>query len=85
MRTGTIKAFEAWMQGKSYRQSNRSIWTEGGIIYSYNTPILYVSAEGKAAFNTNRYSRTTSTHQNGLRALLHERNHGYNVTEVSLF
>jgi hypothetical protein len=44
---------------------------DGGFraIYSYDTPIL-VWQGGRLVLNVTKYSRTTSMHQNGIRALL---------------
>lgn len=44
----------------------------GWALVNYATPILYRDANGKVAFNTQRYSATTSTIQNAIRAALQE-------------
>jgi len=73
MRKNTEAVFNAWRNGVRYKREN-SIWTDGIHIYSYNTHILVTpdSADMPYRFNTNRYSKTTSCHQNGLRMLIEE-------------
>lgn len=73
MRKGTQNVFNAWRQGKPLRKQ-RSIWTDGMAIYSYDTPI--VSTENcRTTVDNRKYSVTTTIHQNGLRFLLDS--HGY--------
>ena len=72
MRKGTTRVYNAWIIGKSSRKQ-RSIWTEGSVIYSYSTPIMWREADGDVVLNVSRYSVTTSTHQNGLRQILAEK------------
>jgi hypothetical protein len=68
MRVNVKNALEAWNRRESCRKS-RSVWTDGSILYSYNTPILF-TREGKTVLNVRKYSSTTSTQQNSLYAYL---------------
>lgn len=68
MRKSTQKVFSSWMKNGRMRPG-AAIWTEDGTIYSYSTPIVKREG-GRVFFNVERYSQTTSNHQNGLRALL---------------
>ena len=61
-------AFNAWNAGKTCRKST-SIWTDGSIIFSYNTPLL-CRKDGVLTLNSGRYSVTTSCQQGGLRQLM---------------
>jgi len=82
MRKGTQNAYNAWIQGRSWK-SQRSLWTNGDIIYSYSTPILWRDASGRLVFNVAKYSVTTSVHQNGLRVILSEKGMAYNEEHMS--
>ena len=67
MRVGTMRAWDAFMGGKRCKPGP-SLWTDGQRIFSYGTPILSWNGDKTLLrFNINRYSVTTSTHQNGLR------------------
>lgn len=72
-RKNTTETFNAWKSGKTHRKC-RSIWTSGGVIYSYSTPIAKFSdvTDMHAIVNMNRYSVTTTIHQNGLLALMRQ-------------
>lgn len=75
MRVSTKKTFNAWVSGQSYRKAGpngAAIWTDGINIYSYNTLIAKCIADKVVLFNDSRYSKTTTTHQNGLRCILTE-------------
>jgi hypothetical protein len=75
MRKNTQEVFSAWIAGKESRKES-SIWTDGEMIYSYDIPILRDNCPPEFRpgsglwLDVIKYSRTTSTHQNGLRALL---------------
>ena len=74
-RVNTTKAVQAWRHGKHYRAPGRngsSIWTAGGILYSYSTPIgKWSDAQGDVAIlNMTRYSCTTTIQQRGVQQLL---------------
>ena len=69
MRVNTQNVFKAWKEGRSCRK-RRSIWTADGIIYSYSTRIMHRNHMGQIVLNMEKYSPTTSNHQNGLRELL---------------
>ena len=87
MRKGTMRVFEAWKAGKPDNRQN-SIWTDGGTVYSYGTAILtHGEYLNEVALNRTTYSKTTTTHQNGLAVLVahpqfSESPHEFNVVEV---
>jgi len=70
-RVNTTQAVEAWIKGKHHKKCD-TIWTSGGILFSYNTPIgKWSDADGNTAIlNMQRYSVTTSCQQNGVTQLL---------------
>lgn len=68
MRANTRQTYEAWKAGK-HKKPAPAVWTDGQAIYSYGARIVWREGE-RVFFNTNRYSTTTSCHQNGLRVLL---------------
>lgn len=80
MRKNTENVFKAWANGRS-NKSQKSIWTDGIHVYSYNTVILVKPDEADAPyrFNTNRYSRTTSCHQNAIKLMLDRNNISYTL------
>jgi hypothetical protein len=61
--------YQAWSKGKRVKPSE-SIWTDGIVIYSYNTWILARIRGGAVLLNATKYSVTTTQQQNGLRQLL---------------
>jgi hypothetical protein len=83
MRVGTRRVFDAWVDYKEDRTQN-AIWTDGESIYSYGTVLLiegdtfmnklangmHTASRGKIVLNRTTYSKTTTTHQNGLATLL---------------
>lgn len=74
-RKNTTLAFMAWKDGKNYRARGRNgspIWTCGGILYSYNTPIgKWSDSDGRCAIlNGQKYSVTTSCQQTGIQSIL---------------
>lgn len=75
MRKNTVEVFKAWIRGQSCRKA-KSIWTVGGVIYSYNTPIAKFSdaSDIQATVNMQRYSNTTTVHQRGIVALMIQNN-----------
>lgn len=85
MRKNTIRVFTAWRNNiRDNKEKNKSIWTDGVHIYSYNTIILVTpdNIGDPYRLNVNRYSCTTSNHQNSLRVILQER--GYRFVECGL-
>ena len=81
MRVGTMRAWDAFMGGKRCKPGP-SLWTDGQRIFSYGTPILSWNGDKTLLrFNINRYSVTTSTHQNGLRELLRKCDHPFIETD----
>ena len=81
MRKNTMETFKAWVDGKRARPA-RSIWTLGGVVYSYSTAIAKFSPESDRHMivNVSRYSVTTTNQQRGLIALA--KSNGFKVTEV---
>lgn len=71
MRKNTREVFNAWKDGKRLKKCD-SIWTNGEVIYSYNTWLLapYPKRIGKYLFNLTEYSRTTTNHQHSIEWLL---------------
>jgi hypothetical protein len=59
----------------------RSMKTEDGVLYSYDTPILWKSQDGRVTLNTTRYSATTNRQVSVIRQMLAEA--GISYTEVS--
>ena len=70
MRKNTKNVFNAWLNNRSERKQ-KSIWTDGKNIYSYNTIIIQMDIAGYYVMNMQRYSCTTSNHQNSLRIMIH--------------
>lgn len=70
MRKNTLETFKAWLTGKK-KKMTPSVWTDGETVYSYGTAIMRRKGD-TIVLNTEKYSSTTSTHQNSLRALLEE-------------
>lgn len=75
-RVNTTKAVKAWMEGRHWKEKKtNAIWTSGGILYSYNTPIgKWSDVTETAILNVQRYSVTTTCQQHGVQQLL--RQHG---------
>lgn len=69
MRKNIQGVWDAWLKGNF--KSMGSVRTDGNSIFSYQEKILY-QEEGGYRLNTKKYSVTTSTLQNSLRALLEE-------------
>jgi len=69
---------EAWAK-YSQRDSSGSLESKGNTIYSYNTPIAIKLADGTILINKQKYSTTTSIHQNKIR----KATQGKNVKEVT--
>lgn len=78
MRKNTENVFNAWLMGRS-EKSQKSVWTDGVHIYSYNTLILVTpdDVNDPYRFNTNRYSVTTSCQQRGIKILCARNNIRY--------
>lgn len=56
-------ALECLLSGSSAFFS-KSLWVNGNTIYSYATPITWISAGRRVVMNMTKYSSTTSTYQN---------------------
>lgn len=76
MRKNTENVFNAWMNGRSEKKQ-KSVWTDGVAIYSYNTLILFNNQDGALVFNNRKYSVTTSNHQNSIKRMCAERHIEY--------
>ena len=76
MRKNTQNVFNAWFNGLSER-NQKSIWTDGYKIYSYNTPILDYTDEGGVRIDMSRYSVTTTVHQRGTQVMCDNRHIQY--------
>jgi hypothetical protein len=70
MRTNCRNAITLWGAGRPSPRSalGGSIWTDGLALFSYWTALAGTLRDGTVVLNTTRYSTTTSTHQNALRA-----------------
>lgn len=79
MRKNTFTIMEAWNFDRAKGKAGDSIWTDGQNVYSYQTCILVYGPNG-SILNVGKYSRTTSTHQNGVKEWL--ANAAMKVTEV---
>lgn len=79
MRKNTAEVMEAWNFYKTKGKRGDSIWTDGNNVFSYDTCILTYGPNG-GRLNTTKYSVTTTTHQNGIKAWLAER--GVSLVEV---
>ncbi len=80
MRKNTIRVFGAWRKCiRDNKEKRKSIWTDGIHVYSYNTIILVTPDNIGEPYRLNmtKYSRTTSNHQNSLRALLIQNNYRF--------
>lgn len=67
-RVNTKKAFDAWRRGTRARPAP-SIWTDGLALYSYGTEIARRNGT-EIAFNSQKYSCTTTCQQRGLLSLM---------------
>lgn len=65
MRKYIKETMKAWKAGKEYACFQRSMTLYGNVIYSYGTPIAYIS-NGVMHLNTSHYSKTTTSQQYGL-------------------
>lgn len=76
---------QAYFRGEgNAKTGNRSLSTseKGRTLYSYNTPIAYVSAKGNGVYlNKDKYSVTTSSQQNAFKREASSR--GIEYQEVS--
>ena len=70
MRKNCHRTVNAWRKGKYFGKWGDSIWTDGDGIYSYATWIVCPSEGGPFLFNATKYSQTTTTHQNAIRAYM---------------
>ena len=64
-RRNIFKVFQAWKEGK--RKASGAISTDGRTVYSYSTAIATVDDDGVVILNADKYSKTTTVHQNGIR------------------
>lgn len=76
MRKNTQSVFNAWFNGRS-EKNQKSIWTDGYKIYSYNVAILQYNVEGAIIIDMTKYSVTTSNHQNSIKRMCAERHIEY--------
>lgn len=68
MRVNVRRVWDAW---REHRHAGRgSISTDGEVICSYRTPIVWRDKSGSVTVNILRYSKTTTTQQNSLLAAL---------------
>ena len=72
MRKNLRAAYDAWQQHRPARPA-ASCWTDGTTLYSYDTAILTRAGDGQRVLNMTRYSRTTSTQQHALAAVVEAR------------
>lgn len=85
MRKNCQRTINAWQKGKSFGKWGDSIWTDGDGIYSYATWIVCVCRGGsrydgpRFLFNATKYSQTTTTHQNAIRAYMDTEGYGLKV------
>jgi len=80
MRKNCQRTINAWMNGRPFGKRGDSIWTDGDGIYSYATWIVTKSlggADPRYCFNDTKYSQTTTTHQNAIRAYMED--YGFNL------
>ena len=71
MRKNTREVLEAWIAKEAKGNRGESIWTDGKIIYSYNTWILAHNPQRSGyEVNGTKYSATTSSHQNSIKEWL---------------
>ena len=72
----TFRVLRAWHRGEPLHASD-SIWTDGRVIWSYQTAILARREDGSrlgwVVLNGTRYTNTTTRHQNYIR-----QNQGHN-------
>lgn len=66
MRKNCRVAMNSFLAGKASRPAD-SIWTDGETLFSYETAIA-VKKGGRVVLNRERYSDTTTIHQNALAA-----------------
>ena len=79
MRKNTQRVFNAWRNGVS-DYKDKSIWTDGWRIFSYNTPIIQFGENWGFLIDMRQYSVTTSNHQNSLLTLMNIHHHcGFEV------
>lgn len=64
MRKNTIKVLDAFLNGKSIKPCP-AIWTDGNRVYSYNT-IIARKSDSTILVTSERFSKTTTVHTNGL-------------------
>lgn len=66
MRKNAHRTLMAWAAAGAHRKC-QSVWTDGRVVYSYETPIMWQNDFGRAVINITKYSPTTSCHQNAFR------------------
>lgn len=66
----TREVLEAWDVSEPKGKRGDSIWTDGKIVYSYNTWILATNGRAEIEVNVTKYSATTSSHQNSIKEWL---------------
>lgn len=72
MRKNVMKAIDAMLAGKKWRDPRGSVWTDGVHVYSYNTCLIarYHSNGERFALNATKYSQTTGRQQSTARHYL---------------
>ena len=70
MRKNCQRTLDAWVKQEPSGKWGDSIWTDGDMIYSYSTWIVARNYPGGFVFNATKYSQTTTTHQNAIRAYM---------------
>lgn len=74
MRKNCERTINAWLNDRPHGKRGDSIWTDGDGIYSYATWIVCECADkSRFLFNATKYSQTTTTHQNAIRAYMESR------------
>ena len=68
MRKNIQEVYNAWCGHKAL--DRKSCSTDGEVLYSYQTPILFRADDGVPIFNEDYYSVTTTIQQNSIRFML---------------
>lgn len=67
MKTSTVKnVIKSFIENpmKEIKTANGSLSVKGGVLYAYQTPLAVIRNGDKVHMNSDRYSVTTSRHQN---------------------
>lgn len=68
MRKNIQEVYKAWRGHKALDRKTCS--TDGEVLYSWKTPILFRADDGVPVFNEDYYSATTTRQQNSIRFML---------------